>query len=271
MAHAGVTAGRDRPDHRAHGHAGHGLPRHRLPHPAGARRGPTPGATTWRPPAAASSSPCRTRAPRSRPATRDGILVVGTEVMSSIIDFAGPQQLHPVRRRRRRGRRRARGRGPSGGIIDTIHHIDGVGRPVPVPARPAAASCRPRRDRRARSCTWSTRKGRDVYKYAVKGMADVTAEILERNGLTGADVDLFVPHQANIRIIEAAQQRRGPAATSRSWSPSTASATRPPPASLGAARRRATRVACRKGDTVVLCRFGAGFTWGATLLRWTAP
>ena len=52
-------------------------------------------------------------------------------------------------------------------------------------------------------------EGRDVYKFAVKGMAGITAEIVEKNGFTGADVDLFVPHQANIRIIEAAQRRVG--------------------------------------------------------------
>ena len=113
-------------------------------------------------------------------------------------------------------------------------------------------------------------EGRDVYKYAVKGMAGATAEIVERNGFTGDDVALFVPHQANIRIIEAAQARVGlrddqVAITIDRFGNTTA-------ASIPSALRVAYEDGrLKEGDLVVLCAFGAGFTWGSALLRWTAP
>jgi 3-oxoacyl-[acyl-carrier-protein] synthase-3 len=113
-------------------------------------------------------------------------------------------------------------------------------------------------------------EGRDVYKYAVKGMASITVEIIEKNGLTGADIDLFVPHQANIRIIEAAQRRVGledrqVCITIDRFGNTTA-------ASIPSALRVAVDEGrLKEGNLVVLCAFGAGFTWGSSLLRWTAP
>jgi len=111
-------------------------------------------------------------------------------------------------------------------------------------------------------------EGQEVFKRAVRGMADVALEVLERNGLSGADVKLLVPHQANIRIIEATQRRlklsdEQMAITIDRYG-NTTSASIP----------SALKVACdegrlESGDLVVLASFGAGFTWGATLLRWT--
>ena len=101
-------------------------------------------------------------------------------------------------------------------------------------------------------------------------MAGVTAEIVERNGFTGKDVDLFVPHQANIRIIEAAQRRVGledsQVAITIDRFGNTTSASIP-----SALRVAYDEGRLKEGALVVLCSFGAGFTWGATLLRWTAP
>jgi 3-oxoacyl-[acyl-carrier-protein] synthase-3 len=113
-------------------------------------------------------------------------------------------------------------------------------------------------------------EGRDVYKFAVKGMAGATSEIIERNGYTGQDLALFVPHQANIRIMEAAQRRVGlddsqVAITIDRFGNTTA-------ASIPSALRVAYDDGrLKEGDLVVLCAFGAGFTWGSALLRWTAP
>jgi 3-oxoacyl-[acyl-carrier-protein] synthase III len=113
-------------------------------------------------------------------------------------------------------------------------------------------------------------EGRDVYKFAVRGMAGITQEIVEKNGFSGKDVTLFVPHQANIRIIEAAQRRVGledsqVAITIDQFGNTTA-------ASIPSALRVAYDDGrLEEGSLVVLCAFGAGFTWGATLLRWTAP
>ena len=195
------------------------------------------------------------------------ILVVGTEIMSSITNYedrnscilfgdgAGAIVVERVEPERL-------------GIIDAIHHVDGVG--IRFLHQKAGGSVMP-----ASAATVAGKlhtvyqEGRDVYKFAVKGMAGVTAEVVERNGLTGADVDLFVPHQANIRIIEAAQQRLGlpdsKVMITIDRFGNTTSASIP----------SALRVACdegrlHEGHTVVLCAFGAGFTWGACLLRWTA-
>ena len=110
--------------------------------------------------------------------------------------------------------------------------------------------------------------GKSVFKVAVMGMAEVSAEILERNSLTGHDVDWFAPHQANLRIIDAAANRMGlekskvminigkygnttaatvPLALSEWW--------------------HAGKL--KKGNTVVIATFGAGYTWGSALVKWT--
>ncbi len=196
------------------------------------------------------------------------VLVIGTEVMSSIIDYedrntcilfgdgAGAvvvERIDPER----------------GGIIDAFNRVDGTGARflnqkaggsrMPATAKTVADKLH---------CVYQ--EGRDVYKFAVRGMASATSDIVERNGYTGKDVALFVPHQANIRIIEAAQRRVGledsqVAITIDRFGNTTA-------ASIPSALRVAYEDGrLKEGDLVVLCAFGAGFTWGSTLLRWTAP
>jgi len=108
-------------------------------------------------------------------------------------------------------------------------------------------------------------EGKTVFKFAVKGMADVSAELLERNNLTGDDIAWLVPHQANLRIIDATAQRMGLPAEKvminiNRYGNTTA----------------ATIPLClwewedqlKKGDKLVLAAFGGGFTWGATLVEW---
>ena len=108
-------------------------------------------------------------------------------------------------------------------------------------------------------------EGQAVFKFAVKGMADVSAELIERNNLTGDDIAWLVPHQANKRIIDATANRMG-------LSPekvmlnierfgNTTSGTIP--LCLWEWESR-----LKKGDYLVLAAFGGGFTWGATLVRW---
>ena len=196
------------------------------------------------------------------------VLVIGTEVMSSIVNFedrntcilfgdgAGAVVVERVDESRV-------------GIIDAINRLDGSGAKYlymsgggslnPTSAETIAAKMH-----------YVYQEGRDVYKYAVKGMAGITMEIIEKNGLTGADIDLFVPHQANIRIIEAAQRRVGledrqVCITIDRFGNTTA-------ASIPSALRVAVDEGrLKEGNLVVLCAFGAGFTWGSSLLRWTAP
>ena len=108
-------------------------------------------------------------------------------------------------------------------------------------------------------------EGQAVFKFAVKGMADVSAELLERNQLTGDDIAWLVPHQANLRIIDATANRMGldkekVMINIQKYGNTTA----------------ATLPLClwdwesqlKKGDNIVLAAFGGGFTWGATLITW---
>ncbi len=107
--------------------------------------------------------------------------------------------------------------------------------------------------------------GQPVFKAAVKGMADVSAELLDRNNLTGDDIAWLVPHQANKRIIDATANRMGLS---------------PEKVMLNIERYGNTTAATiplclwewkqqlNKGDLLVLAAFGGGFTWGATLVKW---
>ncbi len=108
-------------------------------------------------------------------------------------------------------------------------------------------------------------EGPAVFKFAVKGMADISAELLERNQLTGDDIAWLVPHQANKRIIDATANRMGLS---------------PDKVMLNIERYGNTTAATiplclwewekklNKGDNIVVAAFGGGFTWGATLVKW---
>ncbi len=109
--------------------------------------------------------------------------------------------------------------------------------------------------------------GNEVFKKAVKSMEDIAAEILELNGFEGKDVDLLVPHQANMRIIHAVQKRTN-IPENRTYinihkygNTSAASI----PIALFEAEERGF---LKERDLVLCVAFGAGFTWGASLIRW---
>lgn len=108
-------------------------------------------------------------------------------------------------------------------------------------------------------------EGQSVYKFAVKGMADISAELLEKNKLTGDDVTWLVPHQANLRIIDATANRVGlpkekVMVNIQKYGNTTAGTI---PLCLWDWEDR-----LHKGDTLLLAAFGGGFTWGATLIKW---
>jgi 3-oxoacyl-[acyl-carrier-protein] synthase-3 len=109
--------------------------------------------------------------------------------------------------------------------------------------------------------------GREVFKFAVRVLGTATDEALKKAGLSKEDIDLLVPHQANIRIIESAIKRFGLTEDKvvinldRYGNMSSASI----PVALDEAIKQG-RV--KKGDTLVLCGFGGGLTWGATVLKW---
>jgi 3-oxoacyl-[acyl-carrier-protein] synthase-3 len=112
--------------------------------------------------------------------------------------------------------------------------------------------------------------GRAVFKVAVMGMADVAAEVLERNKLTGADIAWLVPHQANLRIIDACAERigldRSKVMVNIDRYGNTTAATIP----LCLSEWWAAGT-LRPGQKIVLASFGAGYTWGAMLVGWSAP
>ncbi len=193
-------------------------------------------------------------------------LVIGTEVMSSIIDYtdrnvcvlfgdgAGAVVVQPVSADR-------------GGIVDYRGYVDGAGGRFLNML--AGGSLHPASHETVdKKMHYVHQEGREVFKFAVKGMAAITTEVLERNGLGAGDVSLFVPHQANIRIIESVRERLGlrpdQVAVTIDRFGNTTSASIP-----SALRVALDEGRLKRGDAVVLCSFGAGFTWGATLLRWT--
>ncbi|CAB5085947.1 3-oxoacyl-[acyl-carrier-protein] synthase, KASIII (EC [Olavius algarvensis associated proteobacterium Delta 3] len=109
--------------------------------------------------------------------------------------------------------------------------------------------------------------GRTVYKHAVNGMADVFLRVLERNGLSGEDVNLFIPHQANYRIIDAVAKKVGISKDRvminvHKYGNTTAGTI---PIALSEAHQE-NRM--KYEDWVVMAAFGAGFTWGSVLLKW---
>lgn len=111
--------------------------------------------------------------------------------------------------------------------------------------------------------------GKAVFKVAVVGMAEVSAEILERNSLTGQDIDWLVPHQANLRIIDATAERMGldrnKVMINIDRYGNTTAATIPLCLSEWWHSGK-----LKKGQTIVLASFGAGYTWGSILIKWTA-
>lgn len=190
--------------------------------------------------------------------------VVGVDIMSTIInledratsvlfgDGAGAVIVEPVEE--------------GLGILDFEHKVDGSGgcflyMPAGGSLKPATAETVAAKEH------YIHQAGSEVFKNAVREMADNSRLLMDRNGLTGDQLKLFVPHQANIRIMDAAAKRleldpsRMMVNIDRYANTTTATI----PTALHQAVGEG-RVA--KGDLVALAAFGAGFTWGATLLRW---
>jgi 3-oxoacyl-[acyl-carrier-protein] synthase-3 len=110
-------------------------------------------------------------------------------------------------------------------------------------------------------------EGQQVFKYAVRRMSELACQVLERNGLTSRDLALVVPHQANLRIIRAMQERLGvddsKVLVNIDRYGNTTGATIPMGLVDAVEQKR-----LRKGDLVLLIAVGAGYTTGAVLMRW---
>jgi 3-oxoacyl-[acyl-carrier-protein] synthase III len=153
------------------------------------------------------------------------------------------------------------------GVMDYIHRVDGLGRHHLH--MKAGGSLRPA------SCEtvendehFVYQEGQTVFKYAVTGMADVAVEIMERHQLRPDDVAWLVPHQANMRIIDATARRMGLSREKvminiQKYGNTTAATI---PLCLWDYEKQ-----LKKGDNIILAAFGAGFTWGSVYLKWAYP
>jgi 3-oxoacyl-[acyl-carrier-protein] synthase III len=192
-------------------------------------------------------------------------LVVGADVMSSIIDYTdrttcvlfGDGAGAVVVKHTPEG---------DGSILDFEHYVDGTG--GPALCMPAGGSRMPAsRDTVESRLHFVKQDGQAVFKFAVRNMGEVCRRILDRNGLTGSDIDLFVPHQASSRIILAAAEKLGlpreKILINIDRFGNTTAGTIPLALNDAFATGRLQR-----GNLVLMAAVGAGFTVGAVLLRW---
>lgn len=150
------------------------------------------------------------------------------------------------------------------GVLDTILRTDGVGYPHLI-MKSGGSAYPPSHETVDNREHFVYQDGRVVFKYAVSYMADVAAEIAEKNGLTHDDIAWIVPHQANLRIIDATAKRLGVDMDKvminiQKYGNTSAGTI---PICLWEWENQ-----LKKGDNLILAAFGAGFTWGAIYLKW---
>jgi 3-oxoacyl-[acyl-carrier-protein] synthase III len=193
------------------------------------------------------------------------VLVIGADIMTSILDYkdratcvlfgdgAGAVLVEPAS-------------SDSEGIIDFANDVDGSGgcnlyMPGGGSLHPPSAETVEKR------MHYVHQEGQQVFKYAVRRMSELACHILERNGLSSRDLALVVPHQANLRIIRAMQERLGvddsKVMVNIDRFGNTTAATIPLGLMDALDQKR-----LRKGDLVLLIAVGAGYTTGAVLMRW---
>ena len=191
------------------------------------------------------------------------VIVIGADTMSSILNYedrntcilfgdgAGAVLLEPSE---------------EFGIIDSELRIDGTG--GEFLRVDGGGSLHPASHETVSNKLHYVRQdGKTVYKFAVRGMADISYEVAERNNLNGDDISLFIPHQANKRIIDAAAKRLGlkesQVMINIDTYANTTSATIPICIAEVSEKNR-----LNIGDNVIISTFGAGFSWGAMYLKW---
>ena len=192
------------------------------------------------------------------------VIVIGADTMSSIIDYTdrntcvifgdggGGVLLEPS--------------GNDCGVLDSILLADGSGHKYLTV--PAGGSLRPAtKETIDKKMHYVFQDGKAVFKFAVKNMADVSREILDKNNIKGKDLKLFIPHQANKRIIDAAAKRCGLTENQvlvniNKYGNTTAGTI---PIALDDAVEEKM---LEKNDMVLFAAFGGGFTWGSMLIKW---
>jgi len=193
------------------------------------------------------------------------VLVIGSDVNSSMTDFtdravciifgdgAGAVLLEPAQ-------------SGDGSILDHVAQIEGMGGQFLY--MPGGGSLNPASHETVdKKMHYIHQDGKNVFKYAVKKMTEMTERVLAKHGLTGHDVDCFIAHQANRRIITATAERLGmpleKVIINIDRYGNTTAGTIPLAMQTALEEKR-----LKKGDLVLLAAVGAGFTSGATLLRW---
>ncbi|MGD0907147.1 MAG: beta-ketoacyl-ACP synthase III [Candidatus Acidiferrales bacterium] len=197
--------------------------------------------------------------------TQKKALVIGSDVMTSILDYrdratcvlfgdgAGAVLLEPAER-------------DDEGILDFMHDVDGSGRNFLF--MPGGGSLHPSTHETVdQKMHCVHQEGAQVFKYAVRRMAEMACKLLERNGFTSKDLALVVPHQANLRIIRAMQERLGVDDSKIMINIERYGNTTAGTIPLGL-RDAVEQGRLKKGDLVMLVAVGAGYTSGAVLLRW---
>ena len=192
------------------------------------------------------------------------VIVIGADTMSSIIDYTdrntcvifgdggGGVLLEPS--------------DDDSGVLDSLLYADGSG--YQYLTVPAGGSLKPASKATVdKGMHYVFQDGKTVFKFAVKNMAEVSKEILDKNDLTGKDVKLFIPHQANKRIIDAAADRCGLQSEQvlvniNKYGNTTAGTI---PIALDDAVEEKM---LNKGDILLFAAFGGGFTWGSMLIKW---
>ena len=192
------------------------------------------------------------------------VIVIGADTMSSIIDYTDRNTCVIF------------GDGGGGvllepsdddcGVLDSLLYADGSG--YKYLTVPAGGSLNPASKATVdKGMHYVFQDGKTVFKFAVKNMAEVSKEILDKNDLTGKDVKLFIPHQANKRIIDAAADRCGLQSEQvlvniNKYGNTTAGTI---PIALDDAVEEKM---LNKGDILLFAAFGGGFTWGSMLIKW---
>ena len=192
------------------------------------------------------------------------VIVIGADTMSSIIDYTdrntcvifgdggGGVLLEPS--------------DDDSGVLDSLLYADGSG--YQYLTVPAGGSLNPTSKATVdKGMHYVFQDGKTVFKFAVKNMAEASKEILDKNDLTGKDVKLFIPHQANKRIIDAAADRCGLQSEQvlvniNKYGNTTAGTI---PIALDDAVEEKM---LNKGDILLFAAFGGGFTWGSMLIKW---
>ena len=192
------------------------------------------------------------------------VMVIGVDAMSTIMDYTdrnmcvlfgdggGGAILEPTN--------------SDNGIIDSIFLMDGSGGDYLIV--PGGGSRQPATIESVKARQhYLKQDGKTVYKFAVKGMSDVSNDIIKKNNLTGDDISLFIPHQANKRIIDSVASRcnlaKNKVLINIAKYGNTTAGTIP----LGLSEAVDTG-RLDEGDFLLLAAFGAGFTWGSMLIKW---